>query len=147
MSKKQTMSTKQAEKYIEQWPEPYKTYVAGNIKDAVLDLSLWPDRRKEILRDMTEAIYAWKEEIDRLPENLRIRIAKAPMMASWADLLEAVVVAYEEMYHENMSCPWCMGHIGKGSTRHDKYCTSHRINAMVGLYKWGDPEDKEEEDE
>lgn len=38
------------------------------------------------------------------------------------DLIAMLRKAYDVMYAENMTCPWCNGHIGDEDTHHDWWC-------------------------
>jgi hypothetical protein len=38
------------------------------------------------------------------------------------ELFQMVIDAYKGCYSENMSCPWCAGHISPNREEHDQFC-------------------------
>jgi hypothetical protein len=54
------MNPTQARIKTHQWPDPYRSYATENIMDAERDLVRWPELRREINKDMTDAIKAWE---------------------------------------------------------------------------------------
>ena len=48
-------------------------------------------------------------------------------MPTSEELIKAIRTAYDAMFSEYMSCPWCTGTIGLGKERHDDYCIWLRV--------------------
>ena len=50
---------------------------------------------------------------------------------TYDELIEALKTFYEAMYHENMYCPCCAGHIGYNDEHHEEYCIALRVPGLL----------------